>query len=341
MQMQDKLIVENLKTYYYSRSKVVPAVDGVSFTVDRGEVLGIVGESGCGKSTVVRSVLGLIDKSYTRIEEGRVLLNGQSLLDLSEKELNKIRGKAISMIFQNPLSSLNPVYTVGSQIVEILKIHENISKEEAKKRAVGLMRQVGIPAPESRFYDYPHQLSGGMQQRILIAIALACNPRFLIADEPTTALDVTIQAQILDLIADLCSRLNMGVILITHNMGVVAEICDRILVMYGGVTVEEGRSTDVFASPRHPYTRGLLDSIPTIKEDKEQLYSIPGQIPAFEAPVGCCRYASRCARVFDKCGECEPPLFELEHGQKARCWLYENVSPVTVPACPASEAITE
>lgn len=339
--MQNQLVVENLKTYYYSQSKVVPAVDGVSFTVNQGEVLGIVGESGCGKSTVVRSMIGLIDKSYTRIEDGQVLLDGQSLLDLSEKELNKIRGKYISMIFQNPLSSLNPVYTVGSQIIEILKNHEQITRAQAKQRAIDLMRQVGIPAPESRFYDYPHQLSGGMQQRILIAIALACNPRFLIADEPTTALDVTIQAQILDLIADLCSRLNMGVILITHNMGVVAEICDRILVMYGGVAVEEGRSVDVFASPKHPYTRGLLDSIPTIKEDKELLYSIPGQIPALEAPVVGCRYTSRCPQAFDKCKECEPPLFDMEHGQKARCWLYECVPSITVPAYPATENITE
>ncbi|MFH5183578.1 ABC transporter ATP-binding protein [Paenibacillus sp. TAB 01] len=322
--MEDVLTVNNLKTYYYSNNKKVPAVDGVSFRLYKGEVLGIVGESGCGKSTVARSILHLLDKSYTKIEDGEILFHGSDLLKLNAKELNRIKGKKISMIFQNPQAALNPVYTVGDQIAEVLQLHENMSKKEVKERVIELLRLVGIPAPETRLNDYPHQMSGGMQQRIMIAIALACNPEVVIADEPTTALDVTIQAQILKLMTRVKQQFQMGMILITHNMGVVAEMCDRMMVMYGGVVVEEGATADIFAAPSHPYTQGLLASIPSIEEDKEELFSIPGSVPRLTAPVTHCRFAGRCPHTFDKCEGSEPPLFDLGNGHKAKCWLLED-----------------
>ncbi|MGE7225767.1 ABC transporter ATP-binding protein [Paenibacillus glucanolyticus] len=322
--MEDVLTVNNLKTYYYSNNKKVPAVDGVSFCLYKGEVLGIVGESGCGKSTVARSILDLLDKSYTKVEAGEILFHGSDLLRLNAKQLNRVRGKKISMIFQNPQAALNPVYTVGDQISEVLQIHEKMSKKDIKARVIELLRLVGIPAPETRLMDYPHQMSGGMQQRIVIAIALACNPEVVIADEPTTALDVTIQAQILDLMTRIKRQSRMGMILITHNMGVVAEMCDRVMVMYGGAVVEEGATTDIFASPSHPYTQGLLASIPSIEEDKEELYSIPGSVPRLTAPVTHCRFAGRCPHTFGRCEESEPPLMDLGKGHKAKCWLLEN-----------------
>jgi oligopeptide/dipeptide ABC transporter ATP-binding protein len=322
--MADIISVNNLKTYYYSKKKIVPAVDGVSFSMEKGEVLGIVGESGCGKSTVVRSIMGLLDKAYTRIEEGEVIFHDQDILKISEKELCKIRGKYITMIFQNPLSYLNPVYTVGDQVIEVILAHEKLSYDLARQRAIALMEQVKIPQPEMRFNDYPHQLSGGMQQRILIAIALANLPEIIIADEPTTAVDVTIQAQLLDLITQIRNEYNMSVILITHNMGIVAEMCSRILVMYGGVVVEEGMIEDVFAKPLHPYTKGLLDAIPNINEDKEELYTIPGQVPVFNHPVKQCRFVGRCQSAFEKCQGQEPPLYDLGGRHHARCWLLEN-----------------
>ncbi len=316
--MDEILRVDNLKVYYYSAKRVVPAVDGVSFTLKKGEILGIVGESGCGKSTVVRGIIGLIDERYTRIEEGQVLMEGKNLVDLPPKELCRIRGKKISMIFQNPLSSLNPVYTIGSQIEEAILAHEKPSKSRLKERVLELLRLVHIPAPEMRYNDYPHQLSGGMQQRVLIAIALACNPQVIIADEPTTALDVTIQAQILELLRELNEKTGVGVIFITHNMGVVAEMCDEMMVMYGGVVVEKGKCEDVFAQPLHPYTRGLLAAIPSIKEDKEELFSIKGQVPVFAYPVTQCRFADRCSLCDDRCLKGEPPLSVLE-GREVRC----------------------
>jgi len=322
--VEDVLTVNNLKTYYYSNNKKVPAVDGVSFRLYKGEVLGIVGESGCGKSTVARSILHLLDKSYTKIEDGEILFHGSDLLKLNAKELNRVKGKKISMIFQNPQAALNPVYTVGDQIAEVLQLHENMSKKEVKERVIELLRLVGIPAPETRLNDYPHQMSGGMQQRIMIAIALACNPEVVIADEPTTALDVTIQAQILKLMTRVKQQFQMGMILITHNMGVVAEMCDRMMVMYGGVVVEEGATADIFAAPSHPYTQGLLASIPSIEEDKEELFSIPGSVPRLTAPVTHCRFAGRCPHTFDKCEGSEPPLFDLGNGHKAKCWLLED-----------------
>jgi oligopeptide/dipeptide ABC transporter ATP-binding protein len=322
--VEDVLTVNNLKTYYYSNNKKVPAVDGVSFRLYKGEVLGIVGESGCGKSTVARSILNLLDKSYTKIEDGEILFHGSDLLKLNAKELNRVKGKKISMIFQNPQAALNPVYTVGDQIAEVLQLHENMSKKDVKARVIELLRLVGIPAPETRLNDYPHQMSGGMQQRILIAIALACTPEVVIADEPTTALDVTIQAQILELMTRIKRQFQMGMILITHNMGVVAEMCDRMMVMYGGVVVEEGATADIFAAPSHPYTQGLLAAIPSIEEDKEELYSIPGSVPRLTAPVTHCRFAGRCPHTFGKCEESEPPLFDLGNGHQAKCWMLED-----------------
>lgn len=318
------LAVRRLRTYYRSNNTVVPAVDGVSFHLNKGEILGIVGESGCGKSTVARSIIHLLDKSYARIEEGEVMYRGMDLMKLSRKEWSRVRGKLISMIFQNPQSALNPVYTVGDQITEVLNVHLPLPRKKAEERVIELLRMVGIPEPESRMNNYPHEMSGGMLQRVMIAIALACHPEIVIADEPTTALDVTIQAQILALMNEIRDQLQMGMILITHNMGIVAEMCDRIMVMYGGVVVEEGKTADLFAAPSHPYTQGLLSSIPSLEEDKETLFAIPGSVPRLIAPVQQCRFAGRCAHAFRKCWESEPPLFEGEDGHRSRCWLMDN-----------------
>ena len=322
--MENILTIKNLKTYYYSKNRVVPAVDGVDLYLKKGEILGVVGESGCGKSTLARSIIGLLDKLYTRIEDGEIIFYDKDLLKLSNKELNKIRGKKISMIFQDPLTTLNPVYTIGDQISEILTIHENISKKEAFEKAVELLKLVGIPAAEMRLSDYPHQLSGGMQQRVLIAIAIACNPEIIIADEPTTALDVTVQAQILELITQIKEKFGMGMILITHNMGVVAEMCNRIMVMYGGVTVEEGTAEDIFFSPHHPYTKGLLAAIPSIEKDKEELYPIKGNVPRFTHPVTSCRFADRCDYACEKCTASEPPLINIGEQHRVRCFLFQG-----------------
>lgn len=317
------LEVHNLKSYYASVNGAIPAVDGVDLTLYPGEIVGIVGESGCGKSTVVRALMGLMDPVTSHREAGTALFEGRDLFSLSEKELCKVRGKGISMIFQNPLSALDPVYTIGNQITEILKIHESITEKQAREKAVELLRQVNIPSPELRMNQYPHELSGGMQQRVVIAIALACNPKILIADEPTTALDVTVQAQILALIKELRDRLNIAVILITHNMGVVAAVCDRMMVMYGGVVVEEGPCQEIFSAPRHPYTRGLLAAIPSIDEDKETLYTIPGQVDMLKTPVTFCRFQKRCGQACEKCGQEEPKL-EGTDGHLCRCFFAED-----------------
>lgn len=318
--MEELLSVKGLKTYYYARKRIVPAVDGVDLFLERGEILGIVGESGCGKSTVARSIIGLIDKSNTEIVAGTAMFHGRDLLKMSRKELNKVRGEQISMVFQNPLTSLNPVYTIGNQIEEVLKIHTNMDSGAIKARCLELLRLVGIPAPESRINDYPHELSGGMQQRALIAIALACNPEIIIADEPTTALDVTIQAQILRLIRDINKTYGTSMLLITHNMGIVAQMCDHVMVMYGGVVVEEGTVLQLFKDPKHPYTQGLLKAIPSIDDDKEVLFTIKGTVPRFSYPVTQCRFADRCDRACEECCKAEPPLERLPDGRYVRCW---------------------
>lgn len=325
--MEDILQVKDLKTYYYSKAKIVPAVDGISFRLKQGESIGIVGESGCGKSTAAKTIIHLLDESYTKIEGGEILFHGKDLLKVSSREMNQIRGKKISMIFQNPLSTLNPVFTVGDQIGEVIALHnKKMSKREIQSRAIDLLKMVGIPSPEARIYDYPHQLSGGMQQRVVIAIALACNPEIVIADEPTTALDVTIQAQILDLMKKLQKELKMGLILITHNMGVVVRMCEQILVMYGGIVVESGWTRDVFLNPSHPYTKGLLASIPSVHEDKEELYSIPGFVPRFEHPVTQCRFCNRCGFATERCFKEEPDFYEVGEKHYSRCFLHEKGS---------------
>ena len=319
------LTVQNLKVYYHSANRIVPAVDGVDLTLAPGEMLGIVGESGCGKSTAARALIGLYDKSYTQIAGGKALFAGMDLLKLPVHALNRIRGKRISMIFQNPLTSLNPVYTIENQISEIIRLHEKLGRTAIHARCLELMKLVGIPAPEERLKDYPHQLSGGMQQRVLIAIALACNPDIVIADEPTTALDVTIQAQILNLIRDINRKMGMAMILISHNMGIIAEMCDRIMVMYGGVTVEEGDVVSLFRTPMHPYTRGLLMAIPSIEEEREALFTIEGTVPRFSLPVTGCRFAERCKQAMDICRREAPQMISLADGRNIRCHLYSNV----------------
>ena len=318
------LQVKDLKTYYYSQKTTVAAVDGVDFSLEKGSVLGIVGESGCGKSTVARSLVGLLDHANSRTVAGSVIFDGRDVLQMDKEELRQIRGKRISMIFQDPFVSLNPVYTIKDQIYEVLKVHENLPKAQADERVLELLRLVGIPHPELRLNSYPYQLSGGMQQRVMIAIALACQPEILLADEPTTALDVTVQAQIMELISQLKEEREMSIILISHNMGIIAEMCDQMLVMYGGVVVEEGSCEQIFAAPKHPYTIGLLGAIPSVAVDKEELDSIPGIVPKLTPPVVGCRFASRCAHANDRCRAQEPPIFPVEEGHGARCWLHET-----------------
>lgn len=322
--MEAILDVQELKTYYYLKNRTVAAVDGISFQLRKGETLGIVGESGCGKSTAARSLVGLYDRNNTYIPSGTVLFEGEDLTKLSARQLCQIRGKRISMIFQDPFVSLNPVYTIENQICEVIRVHTGCKKKEAAQRALELVKSVGIPSPEERLKCYPYQLSGGMQQRIMIAIALACNPDILLADEPTTALDVTVQAQVIDLIKEIRRQSGMSVILISHNMGVIAEMCDRMLVMYGGVFVEEGSCGDVFSSPLHPYTKGLLGSIPSMTEEKDVLDTIPGIVPSFSPPVNRCRFADRCAHAREKCWKEEPPMTGISKDRKVRCWDFEE-----------------
>ena len=321
--MAERLLeVKGLKVRFATEDGTVHAVDGVDFELDRGKVLGIVGESGSGKSVTAMTILGLTRDKNTRFE-GEVLYKGQDLIELSESRLRDVRGNEIAMIFQDPMTSLNPVYTVGDQIVEAIRTHEGSSKREAKKRAVELLRQVGIPNAQQRVDDYPHQFSGGMRQRAMIAMALSCNPDVLIADEPTTALDVTIQAQILELLANLRRDFDSSVILITHDLGVVAEVADEIIVMYSGRVVERGSKREIFYDPQHPYTWGLLGSIPRLDRPKpKKLHSIEGAPPSLiNLPRGC-KFRPRCPHVFEKCHE-EPELKSRVEAKDHldRCWL--------------------
>jgi oligopeptide/dipeptide ABC transporter ATP-binding protein len=321
------LDVRNLKTYFYTDDGVVKAVDGVDFDVSRGEVLGLVGESGCGKSVTSLSIMRLISVPG-KIKEGEIFFEGRDLLKLTEAEMVNMRGDRISMIFQQPQSSLNPVFKVGDQVAEVLHIHQDFGKEEAWSKAVDLLKLVGIPDPEAKAHAYPHEMSGGQAQRVMIAMALALNPQLLIADEPTTALDVTIQAQILDLMRDLRTRLNTAVILITHDLGVIAEMADRVAVMYAGRIVEQADVTTLFRRPLHPYTQGLLASIPILGQVKDVLDVIPGSVPNLvNLPPGC-RFAPRCrARLehqLTMCTETEPELIPAETGHIVRCWLYQS-----------------
>jgi len=324
MKQETVLEVKNLQTYFYSSEGVAKAVDGVSFTLQKGETLGIVGESGCGKSMTSLSLLRLVPSPPGKIINGEILLNNTDILKLSDEELRKIRGNKISMIFQEPMTSLNPVLSVGEQIAESIRLHQGLSRKEAWQKAVDMIRLVGIPAPEKRAKQEPYQLSGGMRQRIMIAMALACTPDVLIADEPTTALDVTIQAQIIDIIQNLQKQLGMSIIFITHDLGVVAEICDKIAVMYAGQVVEEGTTESLFEKPLHPYTNGLIQSLPKLYEDQEELSTIHGTVPSpYNYPTGC-RYAERCPFATDLCREKQPELLTIEPGKKVRCWMYSK-----------------
>ena len=316
------LEVDRLSTMFHTERGELKATDGVSFCVYKGEILGIVGESGCGKSVTSQSILRLYDEKKTASYEGAVRLDGRDLMELPEKQRQQIRGAEISMVFQDALSALNPVLSVGSQIMETLLIHQKLTKKEARERAVGMLRLVGIPEPEKRFFQYPHQLSGGMRQRVMIAIALACRPRLLIADEPTTALDVTIQAQVMDLIVELNQKLEMGVILITHDLAVVAETCQRVVVMYLGQIVEEARVDELFDHPLHPYTRGLLRCLPRLDADKtERLFQIEGTVPLLNQIPSGCRFAPRCPYAMERCRTRMPELVSAGPSQKVRCHM--------------------
>ena len=324
--MEEKILeVQDLSTSFKTERGWLKAIDGVSFDVYSGEMLGIVGESGCGKSVTSQSILRLYEEKSTTRYLGTVSFDGKNLFDLPEKEMQKIRGQEISMVFQDALSSLNPVFTVGNQIMESLRIHQDMGKKEAKEKAIDLLDQVGIPDPQRRFYQYPFELSGGMRQRVMIAVALACGPRILIADEPTTALDVTIQAQIMDLIVDMSLKLQMGVMLITHDLAVVAETCQRVIVMYLGQIVEEGSVEDIFDRPIHPYTRGLMASVPRLDTGRsERLYQIKGTVPLLsQIPEGC-RFAPRCPYATEECSRKMPELKSFGNGQKARCLMAQG-----------------
>ena len=319
------LKVENLKTHFHTERGLVTAVRGVNFSMEKGEIIGIVGESGCGKSVMSQSLIRLQEHTEPVEYEGKVLLDEVDLLSLPLSKLNTIRGNDISVIFQDPQASLNPVYTIGNQIMEVLRQHQKLTKKEAKEKAIEMLRLTGIPAPDKRINQYPHELSGGMQQRAMIAMALACKPKLLIADEPTTALDVTIQAQILDLIVELNKKMNMGVLFITHDLDVVAEICQSVKVMYLGEIIEEVTTDQLFSNALHPYTKGLINSKPDINGDRSQpLNVIKGTVPSLTSiPLGC-SFSTRCPFATDLCKLHEPPVITFENSQKVKCWLYDE-----------------
>ncbi len=319
------LKVENLKTYFNTDDGVVKAVDGVSFELSKGETLGIVGESGSGKSVSNLSVMNLIPSPPGKIMGGKVIFDGRNVFDLSEEELRNIRGGKIGMIFQDPMTSLNPFLKISTQMIETIVLHKKLSKEDARKRAIEMLDLVGIPKAEKRIDDYPHQFSGGMRQRVMIAMALSCDPEILIADEPTSALDVTIQAQILELIQSLSKKLGTAVIMITHDLGVVAGMCDNVNVMYAGKVVEKGTNDEIFADPKHPYTRGLIKSVPRLDKPKQKrLYSIDGQPPNVIDLPECCPFYPRCEHVMEKCKTTYPPVVKFGDTREVRCWLYEE-----------------
>jgi oligopeptide/dipeptide ABC transporter ATP-binding protein len=325
-EMKDGLLldIQGLQTHFFTEAGTVRAVDGVSLTIRKGETLGVVGESGCGKSVTALSVLRLIPNPPGKIVGGRILLEGRDLLQLPEEEMRKVRGGSISMIFQEPMTSLNPVFTVGDQIAEGIRLHQGLSKRDSWSKAIEMLRLVRIPDPERRVGEYPHQMSGGMRQRVMIAMALSCNPQLLIADEPTTALDVTIQAQILELLNQLKAELGMAVMLITHDLGVVADTAARVAVMYAGRVVEEAPVLELFTHPMHPYTQGLLNSIPRLEkaERRARLQAIPGMVPdLLDLPPGC-KFQARCQKIFEPCRGEEPRLRTLGPDHSVRCYLY-------------------
>lgn len=323
MARQPVLQIKDLKTHFNTEDGLVTAVEGVSFEINAGEIVGVVGESGCGKSVTAQSILRLFDEKFTVKYEGEVIFNGENLLDAPLSRMQNIRGNEVSMIFQDPLTSLNPVFTVGYQIAETIMLHQRVSKKKAYEMSVEMLRLTGIPSPEKRVFEYPHELSGGMRQRVMIAIALSCQPKLLIADEPTTALDVTIQAQILQLILELNNKFETSIMFITHDLGVVAELCSRVLVMYLGQIVEESDIDTLFTRPLHPYTKGLIKSIPQLDGDKnKELHVIKGIIPSIkERPRGC-RFANRCTYVQGICYERNPEIEIVTTGHRVRCWRW-------------------
>jgi peptide/nickel transport system ATP-binding protein/oligopeptide transport system ATP-binding protein len=324
LQKKPLLEVRDLSIHFFTEEGVIRAVENVNFEIYPGEILGLVGESGCGKSVTGLSLLRLISTPPGRIVNGDILFDGRSLLPLEEKEMERVRGNDISMIFQEPMTSLNPVFTIGDQIMEAILLHQGSDKTEARKRAIKMLDRVKIPSPEKRIDSYPHQLSGGMRQRAMIAMALSCQPKLLIADEPTTALDVTIQAQVLQLLEEIQREMEMSVMLITHDLGVVSEIADRVAVMYAGRIMEYGPIHAIFSRLRHPYTKGLLDSIPQLKEKKKRLDAIPGQVPdPMNLPMGC-KFHPRCYLVIEECKKEEPPLFQVNGDHFSRCIRWEE-----------------
>jgi len=315
------LKIDDLRTYFFLAEGVVKAVDRVSLKINEQEALGLVGESGCGKSTVAHSILRLI-REPGRIVGGKILFEGEDLLRKSEAEMRKIRGGKIAMVFQNPTSSLNPVFTIGSQIAEAIKLHQKVQKSEVNEKVEDILDKVGIPSPSERMKDYPHEFSGGMCQRAMIAMSLSCNPKLLIADEPTTNLDVTIQAQILDLMRILRKNFNASILLIGHDFGVISEICDRIVVMYSGKVVESADLGTIFKDAKHPYTKALLESIPRLNIETERLRVIPGDVPELIKPPSGCRFHPRCEQAMEACSKKEPALIEIEQGHEVACLLY-------------------
>ncbi len=336
--MNDILLeIENLKTYFFMEEGVARAVDGMSLALKPGSTLGVIGESGCGKSVTAFSILQLVPSPPGRIVEGRILFQGEDLLQKSHEEVRKIRGNEISMIFQEPMTSLNPVYTIGNQVMESVMAHQKMTKEEAWAKAVEMLTVVGIPSPEKRAEDYPHQMSGGMRQRAMIAMALACRPKLLIADEPTTALDVTIQAQILRLINELKEKIGMSVMMITHDLGVIAEVSDQVVVAYAGKAVEYADVVTLFQEPAHPYTEGLQNSIPRLTDRRgKRLEAIPGMVPnPLDFPPGC-RFHPRCRRAMKRCRHEEPPLYRIGADHLVRCFLYADSEPCRESAAAAA-----
>ena len=324
MQNNDLLKIKNLRTYFYVRGFVAKAVDNVSLSIKSGETLGLVGESGCGKSVTAHSIIRLIPDPPGKIESGEIIFDGQKLLELSESQMRKIRGNRISMIFQEPMTSLNPVFPVGDQVAEVIRLHQGLSRSGTRDRVIEMFQLVGIPAAETRLSDYPHQMSGGMRQRVMIAMALACNPKLMIADEPTTALDVTIQAQILDLMNKLKTETGASILFITHDLGVIAEMAQNVAVMYAGKVMEYTDVKSIYASPKNPYTIGLLESIPVLGREiqGDRLKTISGVVPSLlNLPPGCL-YSDRCPDVFNDCNKIEPKMYEVADNHFVRCLKY-------------------
>ncbi len=322
--MKDLLLeVKNLKTHFYTDEGVVQAVDGMSFKIKKGETLGMIGESGCGKSVSALSIMRLIPEPPGRIIEGEINFQGQNLRGKSEAQMRRIRGNEIAMVFQEPMTSLNPLFTIGDQIAEPIVLHQKVDKREARFRVIEMLERVGMPSPERRAHQYPHQLSGGMRQRAMIAMSLSCNPDLLIADEPTTALDVTIQAQILELMERFKKELGMALLLITHNLGVIAEVSDRVVLVYGGKTVEDADVISIFKHPRHPYMMGLLESVPRLDGVGDELKVIKGSVPTALNLPGGCRFHPRCEKVMKICKLKPPRMIEVENNHWVRCWLYD------------------